>query len=74
LLGDMAKGDDVDEEDAALLKKLAKVTGLIKDQADAVVGIAKGDKAAGPAFGKAREATQKQLDALVKEIDEYFKD
>jgi hypothetical protein len=65
----IAKTED-GEDDAELLKKMAKCAGHIKEQADAVIGIAKGDTEQGAAFGKAREATQKLLAEIEKEAKE----
>jgi hypothetical protein len=65
----IAESDD-GEDDADLLKKMAKAAGHIREQADAVIGIAKGDATQGAAFAKAREATQKLLAEIEKEAKE----
>jgi hypothetical protein len=68
---EIAKSED-GEEDADLLKKMAKAASLIKDQSSAVVGIAKGDAAQGAVFGKAREATEKLMAEIRTEIGEIL--
>ena len=72
ILVDLSKSDDVDEEDAELLKKLAKAAALIKQQADGVVTIAKGGD--GTDFGKARTATEKALKEAIDAVNKAFEE
>jgi hypothetical protein len=68
---EIAKSDD-GKEDADVLKKMAQAAGHIKQQAEAVAGIAKGDNTQGAVFGKAREATEKVMVEIRKEIGEIL--
>lgn len=68
----LAKGDDTDEEDAAVLKSMAKSAGLVKAQADTLAALLEGDKEQAAKFSEAREATSKSLAALEKEIKELL--
>jgi hypothetical protein len=71
LLG-VAKDKNIDEEDAELLKKMAGVATLLKEQADTVVGIAKGDS--GDKFAKSRAECDKALQEMITEVGAYFKE
>jgi hypothetical protein len=68
----VVKHDDTDAEDAAMIKKLSKIAGYIKDQATAIKGLAEGDSAQGAEFGKAREKAKKALDTLEEELKEHL--
>lgn len=72
-LNKMAKADGVEEADAESMKRMAKCCGLIQKQADALIALLAGDETQAAEYQKSREATAKSLDAIRKEMDDFFK-
>ncbi|MGC3971518.1 MAG: hypothetical protein QM775_30500 [Pirellulales bacterium] len=68
----IAKSDAVEKEDAAVIKKMAVVAGLVKKQAETLHALLEGDKSQAAAFTEARGETSKVLAALEKDLKEYL--
>lgn len=63
---------EADDEDAAQLKRMALVAGLLRKQATTLLALLGGDQEQAKAFGEARAETAKVMDALEKELEEFL--
>ncbi len=67
---------DAEDDDAESIKRMAKIAGLVKKQADALKALLEGEKSEAPdlanAFTESRQATSKELAAFKKDMAEWF--
>lgn len=63
---------EADDEDAAQLKKMALVAGLLRKQSATLLALLGGDQEQAKAFGDARAETASVMDALEKELEELL--